>query len=781
LTAARLRSGEGPDGISVVLSDITDRKAAEARAEAERARTREYLDGAPAMFLALDPGGRVREVNSRACELLGCDREAVVGRDWVATFVPAEGRDDVRGHFAAILDGGAGAPDAFENEVVTATGERRLMLFRNSLLRDARGSIEMVLAWGEDVTEWRRYQHQLERYKAIFDALPVGIYRNEPGREGCFGEVNPAMARIFGAESTDELLRHPTAELYRDPAARKRFSDNLLADGAVYRHALPLQTLDGEPLWCAVTAQRRTAPDGRTVFDGIVEDITEQKAAEETAESLRRRESFIQSVLGGFPDMIFHKTPDGVYVECNEEFGRLTGFAPAAVAGRTDYEIFSRETADFFRHHDHQMLALGEARHNEEWVQYPDGRWALLDMLKTPYRGDDGEIQGIIGIGRDITERSRIEESLRQSEARHRTITDDVLDNAVVGIFILDADFRVAWINHAIERYMGVGREAVVGADKRRLIHDHVRHILEDGDEFARRVINTYDDNTYVETFEVHVLPGEGRDERWLEHWSMPIQSGLYAGGRVEHYHDISQRKALETELRRANRDLEQFAYTASHNMGEPLRMVTTQLQRVRRDHGDALPEAGREALEMAAAGTRRLSALARALLAYSRIAVEGAPFRAVALGAVLADTRKALAGAIRDSGATITADAALPTVHGDAEQIHQLLHHLLGNAVRYRHPDRPPRIHLGAMPLPGRPGWVRIDVSDNGRGIDPADVDRLFDIFRRPDLHGSDTEGAGIGLALCKRIVERHGGRIDADGRPGEGTRFTFTLPRGA
>ena len=146
-------------------------------------------------------------------------------------------------------------------------------------------------------------------------------------------------------------------------------------------------------------------------------------------------------------------------------------------------------------------------------------------------------------------QKKEIECLLRDAEERCRSLTVDVLDSSAVGIFILDADFTIVFINRAIERYFGLKRRSVLGKDKRRLIRDRIKNIFEDPEGFAERVLATYDHNTYIENFECHLLPDGNREERWLEHWSQPIASGMYAGGRIEHYYDITGRKQAEKLL----------------------------------------------------------------------------------------------------------------------------------------------------------------------------------------------------------------------------------------
>jgi len=151
---------------------------------------------------------------------------------------------------------------------------------------------------------------------------------------------------------------------------------------------------------------------------------------------------------------------------------------------------------------------------------------------------------------RMITAWRRTEQVLQASEERYRSLTNDVLDSSAVGIFILDSDFRVVWMNQSLERYFALRRDDIIGKDKRLLLRKRIKNIFEDPESFAEKVLATYDNNTYIENFECHVLPGEDREERWLEHWSQPIKSGLYAGGRIEYYYDITERKRAKEALR---------------------------------------------------------------------------------------------------------------------------------------------------------------------------------------------------------------------------------------
>ncbi|WP_313389057.1 sensor histidine kinase, partial [Rhodospirillum rubrum] len=227
--------------------------------------------------------------------------------------------------------------------------------------------------------------------------------------------------------------------------------------------------------------------------------------------------------------------------------------------------------------------------------------------------------------------------------------------------------------------------------------------------------------------------------------------------------------------LEESNRDLEQFAYVASHDLQEPLRMVSSYLGLLRRRHGDQLAPEALEFMSYAEDGAKRMSRLILDLLEYSRVTTRGEPPETVALAEVIDEARSNLRMIIDETAARIDLLGCDRTVLADRGQVVRVFQNLIGNALKYRSPDRPPIITLRCGE---DEGWVNVSVADNGIGFSPEHAERIFIIFQR--LHGPKAyEGTGIGLSICKRIIERHGGTIEAQGTPGEGALFRFTLPR--
>jgi PAS domain S-box-containing protein len=242
---------------------------------------------------------------------------------------------------------------------------------------------------------------------------------------------------------------------------------------------------------------------------------------------------------------------------------------------------------------------------------------------------------------------------------------------------------------------------------------------------------------------------------------------------------DITSRVRAEKALRdrtealeRSNRELEQFAYVASHDLQEPLRMVASYTQLLAKRYKGKLDADADEFIAYAVDGATRMQALINDLLTYSRVGTRGKDFKPTNSEAVLERTLKNLQNAVEESGAKVTYDT-LPTLMADDMQLGQLFQNLIGNALRF-HGEEPPRIHVSAQKNENQ--WV-FSVHDNGIGIDPEFTERIFIIFQR--LHKRrEYPGTGIGLAICKKIVERHGGRIWVESKPEKGSTFYFTIP---
>jgi len=283
---------------------------------------------------------------------------------------------------------------------------------------------------------------------------------------------------------------------------------------------------------------------------GLKHEITERKLAEE---ALQKERDKTQHYLDVAAVMLLVIGADRKVTLINKKGCEILGYEKEKeITGKDWFDNFvperlRDEVAAVFN-----LLVAGEiepVEYYENPVLTKHGEGRIVTWHNTILRDERGRIYATMASGEDITERKRAEEALRESELRYRSLTDDVLDASSVGIFILDSDFQVVWVNQALECYFGLRRKEIIGKDKRQLIRERIKDIFEDPVYFTEKVFATYDNNTYIEHFECHIVPDSEREERWLEHWSQPILSGLYAGGRIEHYSDITERKKAEEKL----------------------------------------------------------------------------------------------------------------------------------------------------------------------------------------------------------------------------------------
>ncbi len=409
----------------------------------------------------------------------------------------------------------------------------------------------------------------------------------------------------------------------------------------------------------------------------------------------------------------------------------------------------------------------GGAYQREFRVVWGDGsvHW-VASYGRAYFEGEGSERRAVrfIGVSMDIGERRRAEETRAHLAAIVESSDDAILSKGLDG--------KINSWNVGAERLFGYRSEEIVGKPISVLLPADRIHEEE-------QIVGQFLRGERVEHMETVRVSKDGRPIDV----SVSVSPLRDAEGRVigasKIIRDITERKraeqalqAITEDLRRSNQDLEQFAYVASHDLQEPLRMVTGYLQLIERRYKQNLDQNGMEFIDFAVDGATRMSRLITDLLDYSRVGTRGKPLVPVDTEKVLTRAVGNLGAAIADTGAEITHDP-LPTVKGDSTQLTQLFQNLIGNAIKFRSPTKLCKVHVSAQ----REGqqWV-FRVADNGIGIDPQYAQKIFLIFQR--LHGRQQyPGTGIGLAICKKIVERHGGRMWVNGCVGEGSTFLFTL----
>ena len=364
-------------------------------------------------------------------------------------------------------------------------------------------------------------------------------------------------------------------------------------------------------------------------------------------------------------------------------------------------------------------------------------------------------------------ESERQREAVRESEHRQRSLLEALEE----GVVLIDRQGRIAEANPSARRLLGIatGDGPLQARDPRWTLLRADGTPLPDQERPAHVTATTGRSLSGVE-----LGIRQAGEVRWLSTSTHALPDGPGDPGPypvVASFADTTARREAVEALERSNAELAEFAYVASHDLSEPLRMISSYLQLLRRRHGDALGDEADEYIGHAVDGAGRMRALIDGLLAYSR-AGRGPASEPTDCGAVVDDVLHGLAAAIAEANATVTV-GELPTVPGDRVQLGRLFQNLIANGLKFRRGDS---VHVSVTAEQHDGAWT-FEISDDGIGIDARHRERVFGMFQR--LHGRDSyEGTGIGLAICRKIVARHGGRIWVDGHEGAGTVVAFTLP---
>ena len=374
-----------------------------------------------------------------------------------------------------------------------------------------------------------------------------------------------------------------------------------------------------------------------------------------------------------------------------------------------------------------------------------------------------------------------------ENEIETATAKFGVLDYAPVGFCLLRQDFTVLFWNRCLANWTHISSPQIVGSDLRHwfLSIDQPKYLMRLRQVFEGGFPTLFSPQLHQALIPCPLPDGENRVQKITvtavpqkattqpEYYALvAIQDLTDLTHQVQSYQtELRERQRAQAELQRSNAELEQFAYVASHDLREPLRMVTTFTQFLAEEYQGQLDQEANQMIEFAVDGASRMEALIGDLLTFSRVG-RGADFEPTDLNAVLERVRDNLQIAISESGVVIS-QADLPTIQADSAQMVQLFQNLLSNAIKY-HSDRPPQVHIGAERQ--QEHWL-FSIQDNGIGIDPTHAKRIFLVFQR--LHTQKQyPGTGIGLAICKKIVERHGGSIWVESELGKGATFYVKIP---
>jgi len=380
----------------------------------------------------------------------------------------------------------------------------------------------------------------------------------------------------------------------------------------------------------------------------------------------------------------------------------------------------------------------------------------------------------------DKSKEAGLERRLMETEARYRILIEKAIDTLDSGIVITDQRGEVLWANATIGRFFGIDRDRLIGIDARRARSRYVG-AFEDAQSVARVMESAIENKERIESMTCRVRPTLGREERVLEYRSIPIEAEDHRSGRIDHFIDVTELKRLEENLREQTRNLElsyekleEFSSVVSHDLKEPLRTIETFSGFLLEDYAERLDEEGVEYLNTLRRTSSRMRLLINDLLSLARVHVDASSFERINTQRLLEEIREDLDARLRGVNLQVAED--LPPVKGNRVRIGELFSNLIVNAIKYN--DKAlPTVRVD-WTEDGKKDSATFFVQDNGIGIEARYQERIFGIFEKLNPR-EDSEGTGAGLAICKRIVEEHGGRIWVNSEVGKGSTFFFTIPR--
>ncbi|AGB38436.1 PAS domain S-box protein [Natronococcus occultus] len=714
-------------------------------------------------FYALDSDWRFTYVNDRAAELLGRTDDELFGSSIWEAF-PELVDSHLEERFRTVM--ATKKPLSFERY------SEALGIWAQMDVYPTEAGLSVYF---RDVTEQVERERKLaaseRRYRSLAEQFPNGIVALFDHD----GEYTLAAGRGFDRlpVEPDDLEGTHYREVWEESVASTL--------GPVYQRALEGAERRTEFEQAGRTWLVRVAPitdDDGNVAAGLTmaQDITGQKERERT---LRDANAQLEAATeaGAVGTWEWHVQEDRFVA--GAAFAKTFGVDPEDAREGVSLERFvsSIHPADRDRVERSIEAALESCGEYEEEYRVRDADGELRWIVARGHVecDDDGTPLTFPGAVADITDRKRAERQL----ATHKRQLETLFELLPVGVVVADADGRLIEANETARELWGgdvFDAESVAEYDRYDGWWADTGEPIEPEEWTLARVL----EGEEVTDPDVHEIETADGDRRIVMSHGMPVRNerGEISRGVVTQT-DVTerreyQRKLEETieKLETSNERLEQFAYAASHDLQEPLRMVSSYLRLIDQRYGDRLDEDGEEFLAYAVDGADRMREMIDGLLAYSRIETAGEPLEPVDLGDVLDDACSELRGRIKESGAEIDAEP-LPRVEGDRQQLRQLFRNVLSNAFTYSR-EGTPEVRVSSERHGAQ--W-RISVHDEGIGIDPEETERIFEVFHRLHTH-EEYAGSGIGLALCRRIVERHGGEMWADSEPGKGSTFTFTLP---
>lgn len=690
----------------------------------------------------------------------------------------------------AVLFGDSASDQYFaEFRIINRQGQVRWNRSFGRVLRNKRGERYRFIGAILDVTEEREAAEALikreQEFRSLAENTPDIILRHDP--EFRFVYANPQVVQTLGYTPEQLLGRHIRDLSLPEPIVR--FMEEQLSFVAQHKapHSLEYPSLDGQ-FWYYSRLVPELGPSGELVAILVITtDITFRKKAET---ALRESESRFRTMANSIPQLAWMTDPDGNIYWYNQRWFDYTGTSLEEMQGWGWQKVHHPDLVEGVVRRLRKAFAEGTDWEDTFMLRNRNGQYRWFLSRAVPVRMEDGRIQGWFGTNTDITQERQTAEALKLAKDQ----LELTFQNVPAAIYLVDRDGQLLYLNQKAAEALGfASADEVQTHTTIYTLREQLDKAYEARDEEGKPL--AFDQGSIGTTMRtrqpsdvltqlVHKQTGA---YFWLQSHSAPMfdeQGNLLmvlttttdVTDQRMFTEKLEQEVAKRTqELQRSNEDLQQFAHAASHDLKEPVRKVLTFLDRTLKEYSDQMPEKAVFYLQRVEVAARRSFAMIDGLLHYSKVDAAADLQQEIDLVNLLQQLQQDLELPIQQKQATLVY-GQLPYLTGAPELVYQLMYNLLTNALKFVHPQRKPVVRVWGRQA-DEAGWVWVEIADNGIGFDPGQADRIFQTYTR--LHSKDLyEGSGLGLALCRRIVERHGGSISATGSPGAGARFTIRFP---